>query len=703
MDTEILISLINNAALLLAIGVLYDVLFFNMEMNTRLKSIILGFFVGLIGIALMLNPWELAPGLFYDTRSILLSIVGLFFGPCPAIIGALIIISYRLYLGGIGAIVGVSVTIGSVLLGLSWRRYQDRLKQLFGIFDLYVLGILVHLFMLLCMLLLPWPYSLEVLSQITLPVMLIYPAGTVLLGRLLNNQLARKRTQEALKENEIKLQSFIDNVPVGMFRKNSKGRMILANPEMARIVGQETPEQAVNSLQDIGEQLYVDPDRRKELINILKTEEHIENFEYEALRADGKHIWLLVNAKISGDIKDDSFEIDGFALDITNRKKIESDLKQAEWKYRQAYYLTQGILESPKDVAIFALDMEYRYLAFNKNHRLMMEQIWDAKIEPGSHMLSYLNDPVDREKAKLNFDRALAGEAFTLVEEYGEKLHERRWYENAYSPLKDDEGIVIGLTLFLADITERKEAEKALIHARILAEESSRIKSEFIANMSHELRTPLNSVIGFSEIMLDGLTGELDPSQRNYIQNISKSGKHLLEIINDILDISKIESGNMDYNPEKINLREVIAEVATLTEPLAKKKSIDFRSGIGVESIELYADRIKIKQILYNLITNAVKFTDENGKICIDTRKFDGNISISVSDTGIGIPENEQKAIFEPFKQVNSSSNRIHGGTGLGLSIVKHYVQMHSGEIRVKSEPGKGSTFTFTIPVNHSA
>nr|WP_319508273.1 ATP-binding protein [uncultured Methanolobus sp.] len=558
-----LIALVNNAALLLAIGVLYDVLFFNMDMNTRLKSVVVGIFIGIIGIALMLNPWELSPGLFFDTRTILLSVVGLFFGFIPTVVGAIIVSSHRIYQGGIGATVGIATTMSSVILGLLWRRFHEKLQKLFGRFDLYIFGILVHIVMLVCMLLLPWPFAFEVISRISFPVMLIYPIGTVLLGTLLNNQLSRKGTHTALKENEAKLQNFIDNIPVGMFRISSERKVIQTNPEMARILGTDTPEQAISYFEIIGDQLYVDPNSYKELLNILKTQGHVENFEYEVLRADGKPIWLLINARMSDELKGNTFMVDGFALDIT----------------------------------------------------------------------------------------------------------------------------------------ERKEIEIALIQAKILAEESSRIKSEFLANMSHELRTPLNSVMGFSQILIDKTFGDLNEKQIIYASNILNSGNHLLGVINDVLDISKIESGNMKYEPEKMNVQETMDEVMVLMEPMIKKKLIKFEINMEFENLEVYADKIKIKQIMYNLLSNAIKFTPQNGKVWINSRIVNDNIQISVSDTGIGIPLNEQKTIFDSFKQVDSAENRVYGGTGLGLTIVKHYVEMHSGEIEVESEVGKGSTFKFTMPL----
>jgi len=224
-------------------------------------------------------------------------------------------------------------------------------------------------------------------------------------------------------------------------------------------------------------------------------------------------------------------------------------------------------------------------------------------------------------------------------------------------------------------------------------------KSEFLANMSHELRTPLNAIIGFSEVLLERLFGELNEKQDDYLKDIHSSGRHLLNLINDILDLSKVEAGRMELDVSTFDLPTAIANAMTLIRERAQRHGIAMAQDVAPELGDVVADERKFKQILLNLLSNAVKFTPDGGRIDVSARRIDDNIIVAVHDTGIGIAAEDQDAVVEEFRQVGRHYTSKQEGTGLGLALTRRFVELHGGRISVESTPGRGSTFTFTIPI----
>jgi signal transduction histidine kinase len=231
-------------------------------------------------------------------------------------------------------------------------------------------------------------------------------------------------------------------------------------------------------------------------------------------------------------------------------------------------------------------------------------------------------------------------------------------------------------------------------------EAANRHKSEFLANMSHELRTPLNAIIGFSEVLQEKLFGELNEKQAEYTDDILSSGRHLLSLINEILDLSKVEAGRMELELATFDLPLAIDNARTFVRERATKHGITLDVDVDERLGDITGDERKIKQILLNLLSNAVKFTPEGGRIGITARQVDSAVEISVSDTGVGIAPEDQPKIFEEFRQVGSDYTHKVEGTGLGLTLAKKFVELHGGRIWVESEAGKGSTFTFTLPLH---
>ena len=262
------------------------------------------------------------------------------------------------------------------------------------------------------------------------------------------------------------------------------------------------------------------------------------------------------------------------------------------------------------------------------------------------------------------------------------------------------------------DVTQRKrdEAEKRKFMDSLAAanqeleirnrevERTTKLKSKFLASMSHELRTPLNAIVGFSDLLADGSPGKLNDKQKRFVNHIKQGSAHLLQLINDILDLSKIEAGQLELRCEDFQVKDALPEVLSIIRPLAMAKNIQVQHKLATE-LPVHADRVRFKQVLYNLLSNAVKFTPKDGRIDIDCVENRSEVCISVTDTGIGIRAEDQAVVFEEFRQVEGDTNTANEGTGLGLAITKRLVEQQGGKISLESKPGRGSRFTFTLPI----
>jgi len=281
------------------------------------------------------------------------------------------------------------------------------------------------------------------------------------------------------------------------------------------------------------------------------------------------------------------------------------------------------------------------------------------------------------------------------------------------TPLRDRRGVMTGRVVMFRDVTERKRAEQqiqeqyeALVRAnhelalaRKQADQANVMKSQFLATMSHELRTPLTAIMGYTEIQLAGMVGDLTPEQLNYQSRVLANAEHLLGLINDVLDLSKIEAGRMELVHRPFNVRNWVDEIVAQNKVLAEEKGLEFEIDLEAEMPEMVVgDAARIKQIAINLLSNAIKFTDA-GSVRMEVARNDTETwRLVVTDTGMGIPVHAQDTIFEEFRQVDNTSTRRHGGTGLGLAIVRKLALMMGGSIRVKSELGRGSIFTMVLP-----
>jgi two-component system CheB/CheR fusion protein len=263
------------------------------------------------------------------------------------------------------------------------------------------------------------------------------------------------------------------------------------------------------------------------------------------------------------------------------------------------------------------------------------------------------------------------------------------------------------ILLAIEDITERKETEnimgKAHEELEALATELKRVaqvKTEFLANMSHELRTPLNSINGFSEVLYDETFGPLNVKQKQYVNNVLTSGKHLLLLINQILDMAKIEAGKVKLTLSSLQMKSLLNEISLLVADMVSKKKIEMVLEIAEDMPNIEADELKVREIIYNLLSNAVKYTPEGGKIGMRAKKVDSEIEVVVWDTGVGIASENMEKIFEGFFRVDTPYSRVTEGTGLGLPLSKKLVELHGGKLSVESAGlDKGTSVRFTLPI----
>ncbi|KKG16894.1 hypothetical protein EO98_02990 [Methanosarcina sp. 2.H.T.1A.6] len=511
--------------------------------------------------------------------------------------------------------------------------------------------------------------------------------GEIHLQGIILDITERKQAEKALEEKVQFLKILLDTIPAPVFYKGRDGKYQgcneLFSSSVVGIPKESIIGRTINELPGSFSKQVVSLHRKSDL-KLLRSG-GTKYYESKVICKNGESRDFFFNKAAYRDVLGEVVGIIGVMLDITELKQAEEDLQ-----------IKNTAIESSISAIAFAdLNGNLTYV----NPSFMKLWGYGNKKELLGKNSKCLWEKDD--KTAEVFWRTFSEEK--LEGDLVAKKKNNSFFHVHLSAnlLLDKNGREIGIMGSFVDITQRKKTEAALNEAKLNAEAANRSKSEFLATVSHELRTPLNAVIGFSDLLLSQVFGPLNEKQLKHVNNISKSGKHLLRLINDILDLSKVEAGMTELNLENLSLQEVVEEIKTMLIPRSAQKNIRIMCQISPKTPTLRADKTRLKQILYNLVGNSLKFAPKESTINISSRFSEDKVLISVADFGPGIPEAAHQSIFQSFVQLEKFESREQEGAGLGLALVKRFVEMHGGKVWVESEVGKGSIFTFTMPIIH--
>ncbi|HUX79911.1 MAG TPA: PAS domain S-box protein [Alphaproteobacteria bacterium] len=525
------------------------------------------------------------------------------------------------------------------------------------------------------------------------------PVGYVLISKDITDlKQQRQALEEQLNNNLSLLESSVDvfmiTDVIGIITDVNKQMCIVTDRTREELIG--TPFSAN----------FTDPKRAEDCIRSVLASEKVINYDLTIKAKDGKETFVSCNATTFRDTRGNLSGVFTVARDVTEQKRLEEQIRKQNSELQDKTSFLNDILESSTAYSIIAEDLDGKILAWNEGARLNYGYTAEEMI--GKQNTRVLHAPEDIKSGRLQavLDAALSTGKEEGVLESVRKNGERFPASLALTLRRDKLGKPVGYVLISKDISEQnrqaglRTKNVELAEQNRLLQEATLIKSEFLANMSHELRTPLNAIIGFTELMHLGKVGPVSPEHKEYLGDILTSSRHLLQLINDILDLAKVESGKMEFHPEKVDFDKVIGEVCDILRTLIAKNKITVSIKVDPKVASATLDPAKFKQILYNYISNALKFTNEGGTVEIrvvpEGRK---NFRLEVEDNGIGISKKDIPKLFSEFQQLNATAAKKYQGTGLGLALTLRIVEAQGGEVGVSSTPGKGSTFFVTLPL----
>jgi len=688
MGREALIALINNAALLITLAVVYGLFYARSSPSRQFSSqVISGLFLGMITLAVMLNSWQLAPGVVFDTRSVVLGLIGLYFGLVPSLIAASMSIAMRMFMGGGGTLAGISSIISSVSVGLLWRHFLKERRTRHSIVELYLFGILVHVFMLLCMLLLPSPSRETFYAVAALPVMLIYPAATTVVGWAMTAQSARRRgeiAERVLAATSERLATIVKNSPIAIVSLDLEYRVTSWNEAAEEIFGWKSSEV-------IGKPLPYIPENMREEYARMNEETlrglSIYGKRFVSIRKDGSEVVVkLFSAPIRND-KGDLEGMLGILEDVTAQHKAEAALKESELRFRRLY------MNMNAGIAIYKVTN-------------LGEDVVFLDMNPaGCKITGVTKEEILGRSVRGVFPKVVElGLYDTMIEVWKtgrSKHHPVMNYRDGKLDLRVENFVYRNrpdeIVAVFEDVTKREltlqELERRVWYRTKELEEVNKELEAFTYSMAHDLKAHLRAINGFSKIISDRYSELIPEEGTRYLGFILKAGEDMSELITGLLEYSKV--GRSPLNLEIHSLKEIVDEcVSTLSSRIEEEYA---SVQTGSEMPNVYVDRTLMKRAVINLLQNSLTYhkPEERAVVKIYSERRGEWVHLIVEDNGIGISQKFHERIFNIFQRLHSSED--FPGSGIGLAIVKKSITLMGGDVSVQSVPGEGAKFIVKI------
>ncbi|MBU1276229.1 MAG: PAS domain S-box protein [Proteobacteria bacterium] len=685
-------TLLYNAALLLALGYLYSLIARHWDKHNLAGQVYKGLLFGGVVLGVMANPVTFMPGIVFDTRSVVVSIAGMFGGPVTGAIAVVFASAFRAWTGGSGAFTGVLVVFVSGLLGVAYYYWKKGPRQAMRPAPLYGFGLLVHIAMLLCMLTLPWPAALLVLKKISLPVLLIYPVVTMLLALMLAEGESNLEAEKALEASESRFRLSFENANIGMVLTGLDGRLLRINDQFRGMLGYGSEELVGKYFNDISH-----PDDHQAGLGFVSQAlaggKESAQLEKRYLHKSGKPVWCNVSATLLKDPKGAPSHFITTAQDITERKRAQQALQQSEEKFSLAF------LTAPYAIAITRAE-DGAFVDVNDAFTSLSGFTRQETLAGSSIGLDLWVDEEDRQRvvADLGAGRAVVGREYQFRTKSGDII------TGLFSaqPILLSNGPCIMSSI--NDITERKRAEeeKERLESQLRQAQKMEAVGILAGGIAHDFNNILGAIMGYVELAQNlALEGRSNVAE---LAQVLQSVYRARNLVRQMMTFSR--KTEADLMP--LGLNKAVRQITQMLEhSLPKMIAIETRLASDLELVN--ADSTQMEQVLLNLATNAADAMPEGGRLVIETQNIilgeqysqqhldvgpGRYVLLMVSDTGHGIEPQTMEHIFDPF----FTTKEVGKGTGLGLSTVYGITKGHGGHVYCYSEPGMGTTFKVYLP-----